>query len=96
MCLEEHSIQTPQTENRGNTVFGPLPFKLFKIITTDASSKVVDAIFWKEQSDGKLKPKEFASCFLSNTEKKYAMNERELLAVIWGLKTFRSHFYSRQ
>ena len=60
-----------------------------KIITTDASTKGLGATLWKEQPDGKLKPIGFASRFLSDTEKKYAINELELLAVVWGLEHFR-------
>ena len=59
------------------------------VITTDASTKGLGATLWQEQSDGKLKPIGFASRFLSDTEKKYAINELELLAVLWGLEHFR-------
>ena len=59
------------------------------IITTDASTKSLGATLWQKQPDGKLKPIGFASRFLSDTEKKYASNELELLAVVWGLEHFR-------
>ena len=59
------------------------------VITTDAKTKDFGVTLWQEQSDGKLKPIGFASRFLSDTEKKYAINELELLAVIWGLEHFR-------
>ena len=63
------------------------------IITTDASTKGLGATLWQEQPDGKLKPIGFASRFLSDTEKKYAINELELLAVVWGLEHFRLYIY---
>ena len=63
------------------------------MITTDASTKGLGATLWQEHSDGKLKPISFASQFLSDTEKKYAMNELELLAVVWGLEHFRFYIY---
>ena len=37
----------------------------------------------------------FASRFLSDTETKYAINELELLAVLWGLEHFRLHIYGK-
>ena len=43
----------------------------------------------------KLKPIGFASRFLSDTEKKYAINELELLAVVWGLEHFRLYLYGK-
>ena len=63
------------------------------MITTDASTKGLGATLWQEQPDGKLKPIGFASRFLSDTEKKYAINELKLLAVVWGLEHFRLYIY---
>ena len=65
------------------------------MITTDASTKGLGATLWQEQPDGKLKPIGFASRFLSDTEKKYAINELELLAVVWGLEHFRLYIYGK-
>ena len=47
---------------------------------SDASTKGLGATLWQKQKDGNLKPVGFASRFLSDTEKKYAINELELLA----------------
>ena len=49
---------------------------------------------WQEQPDKSLKPIAFASRFLSDTEKRYAINELELLAVVWGLEHFRLYIYT--
>ena len=65
------------------------------VVTTDASTKGLGATLWQEQPDGKLKPIGFASRFLSDTEKKYAINELELLAVVWGLEHFRLYVYGK-
>ena len=65
------------------------------IITTDASTKGLGATLWQEQPDGKLKPIGFASRFLLDTEKKYAINELELLAVVWGLEHFQLFIYGK-
>ena len=59
------------------------------IITMDASTKGLGATLWRKQPDRKLKPIGFASQFLSDTEKKCASNELELLALVWGLGHFR-------
>ena len=64
------------------------------VITTDASTKGLGATLWQEQLDGKLKPIGFASRFLSDTEKN-AINELELLAVVWGLEHFRLYIYGK-
>ena len=45
--------------------------------------------------NGDLKPIGFASRFLSDTEKKYAIKELELLAVVWGLEHFRLYIYGK-
>ena len=65
------------------------------MITTDASTKGLGATLWQEQPDGKLKPIGFASRFLSDSEKRYAINELELLAVVWGLEHFRLYIYGK-
>ena len=64
-------------------------------ITNDASTKGLGATLWQEQHNGELKPIAFASRFLSDTEKKYAINELELLAVVWDLEHFRLYIYIR-
>ena len=65
------------------------------IITTDAITKGLGATLWQKQKDGNLKPVGFASRYLSDTEKKYAIKELELLAVVWGLEHFRLYIYRK-
>ena len=65
------------------------------ILTPDASTKELGATLWQRQKDGSLKPVGYASRFLSDTEKKYAINELELLAAVWGLEHIRLHIYGR-
>ena len=65
------------------------------ILTTDASTKGLGATLWQKQKDGNLKPIGFASRFSLDTEKKYAINELELLAVVWGLEHFRLYIYGK-
>ena len=65
------------------------------ILTTDASTKGLGATLWQKQKDGNLKQIGFASRFLTDTETKYAMNELELLAVVWGLEHFCLYVYGK-
>ena len=65
------------------------------IITTNASTKGLGATLWQEQPDGNLKSVGFASRYLSDTEKNYAINELELLAVVWGLEHFRLYIHRK-
>ena len=62
-------------------------------ITTDASTKWLGATLWQEQDNGDLKPTAFVSRCISDTEKKYAVNELELIAVVCGLEHFRLYIY---
>ena len=57
--------------------------------------KRTGATLWQKQKDRNLKPIGVASRFLSDTEKKYAINELELLAVVWGLEHFRLYIYGK-
>ena len=66
------------------------------VVTTDASLNGLGATLWQRQLDGNMKPIAFASRFLSDTEKKYAINELELLAVVWGLEHFRLYLYGKE
>ncbi len=63
------------------------------ILTTDASTKGLGETLWQNELIGKdtsgeskmsRRPVAFASRFLNNSEKNYATNELELLAVVWG------------
>ena len=62
------------------------------IVTTDASTHGLGAILWQEQKHKSLKPIAFASRFLNDAEKN-AINELELLAVVWRLEHFRLYIY---
>ena len=65
------------------------------ILTTDASIKGIGATLCQKEKDGYLKPIGFASRFSSDTEKKYAIKEMELLAVEWGLERVRLYNYGK-
>lgn len=60
------------------------PFEL----TTDASNFAIGAVLSQNQ-----KPIIFISRTLNNAEQIYATNEKELLAIVWSLKTLRNYLY---
>ena len=64
-------------------------------ITTDACNSGLGAILW--QREGEIfRPVVFASRFLTDCEKKHAVNELELLGVLWGLEYFRYYVYGKK
>ena len=93
----EHSEAFTQLKNKITEIpcLAHYSSNLPNTITTDASTKGLGATLWQEQHNGELKPIAFASRFLSDTEKKYAINELELLAVVWGLEHFRLYIYGK-
>ena len=54
-----------------------------KFITTDACNTGLGATLWQKEN-GAFRPVAFASRFLTDCERKYAINELELLGVLWG------------
>lgn len=60
------------------------PFEL----TTDASNHAIGAVLSQQNH-----PITFISRTLTKTEEKYATNEKELLAIVWALKTLRNYLY---
>ena len=68
------------------------------ILTTDASTKGLGTTLWqKEKPDSRKngepknvrRPYALASRFLNNSEKNYAPNELDLLAVVWEVEYFK-------
>ncbi len=75
------------------------------ILTTDASTKGLGATLWQEErpetrenGDPKTirRPIAFVSRFLNDSEKNYAPNELELLAVVWGVEYFKHYLMGRK
>ena len=49
------------------------------------------------QKEGEvLRPIAFPSTFLTDCERKYAINELELLGALWGLEHFRYYVYGKR
>lgn len=57
-------------------------------LTTDASDYAIGAVLEQDR-----KPISFISRVLTRREEHYATNEKELLAIVWALKTFRNYLY---
>ena len=64
-------------------------------ITTDACNTGLGATLWQKE-DENFRPIAFASRFLTDCERKYAINELELLGVLWGLEYFRYYVYGKK
>ena len=64
-------------------------------VTTDACNTGLGATLW--QKEGEIfRPVAFASRFLTDCERKYAINELELLGALWGLEYFRYFVYGKK
>ena len=64
-------------------------------VTADACKTGLEATLW--QKEGEIfKPVAFASRFLTDCEKKYAINELELLGTLWALKFFKYYVYGKK
>ena len=66
------------------------------VVTTNAVKTGLGIALWQKQSHNELKPITFASRYLNDAEKKYSIDELELLAVVWGLERFKFHLYGKQ
>ena len=63
-------------------------------VTTNACNTGLGATLW--QKEGVFGPIAFASRFLTDCEKKYAMSELELVGALWGLEHFRYYVYGKR
>lgn len=64
------------------------------ILTTDASNGALGAIL-SQGKEGEDLPIYFASRALSDTEKRYSTTEKECLAVVWAVQSFRAYLMGR-
>jgi hypothetical protein len=64
------------------------------VLSTDASSYAVGAVLAQDY-EGREHPIAFASRVLSPTETKYSVIEKELLAIVFGVKRFRPFLYGQ-
>ena len=66
------------------------------IVTTDARKTGAGIPLWRKQSDGETKPIAFGSRYVKEIERKYLIEELELLAEVWGLEKFRFYLYGQK
>ena len=66
---------------------------LTTIVATDASQYGLGAALFQVQKDGSRKPVCFASRALTDVESRYAVIEKEALAVAWGCERFEEYIY---
>lgn len=63
-------------------------------LTTDASNYAIGAVL-SQGEIGKDKPCAYASRTLCPAEQNYNTTEKELLAIVWGIKHFRTYLYGK-
>ena len=61
------------------------------VIAANASNTAIGAVLLQTQGDGSRRPVCFISCSLSNTEKNYAVIEKEALAATWACERFSDY-----
>lgn len=66
------------------------------ILRTDASNIGLGAVLMQANKDDILKPIEWASKKLTDTEKRYGISEKEMYAVFWGIKRFEYELRGRK
>ena len=65
------------------------------VLACDASACVVGVVLSHCKPDGTEKPFVFASRTLSDTERCYSQDEKEVLAIVFEVKHFHSYIYGR-
>ena len=88
---QETAFQEIKSMLMSNCVLAHYDLKSPSIIATDASQHGIGAVLLQEDSDGNHRPVCFASRSLSDTEKNYAVIEKESLATTWACEKFRDY-----
>ncbi|KAF9756151.1 Retrovirus-related Pol polyprotein from transposon 17.6, partial [Nosema granulosis] len=65
-------------------------------VRTDACDTGIGAILLQENKEGRWVPIQWASKMLTPTEKRYTISEKEMLAVLFGIKKFESDLRGRK
>lgn len=74
--------------NALNNLTLPIYKKPF-IVRTDASNIGLGAVLLQEDNSGHRKPIEWTSQKLKPAETRYRISEKEMLAILWGIKKIR-------
>ena len=67
-----------------------------RIIQTDACMIGMGAVLYQEKNQDERSIIAYTSAKFSSTEKRYHINEKECLAIIWALKRFRPYLENRR
>jgi transposase InsO family protein len=74
-------------------VLAPYDPKLETILSTDACNSGLGAALFQIQTDGTRRPVSFASRSVTEVESRYAVIEKEALAVVWGCERFNQYLH---
>ena len=65
------------------------------ILSADASSHGLGAVFLQEQENGVRNPIAYASRLMTSTEQRYAQIEKEALATTWACEKFNDYILGK-
>jgi hypothetical protein len=92
---QEIAFQTLEQKLMSQPILQYPDFSREFILTTDASNEGTGAVL-SQGEVGKDLPIPYASCSFNKAEKNYSMVEKELAAIVWGIKHFRPCLYGRK
>lgn len=92
---QENAFQSLKAKLTSRPILQYPDFNKEFILTTDASNQGLGAVL-SQGEIGKDLPIAYASRNLNKAEKNYTTSEKELLAIVWGVKHFRPYLYGRK
>ena len=92
---QQSAFENLKEDMANNTVMKHYDTEAQTVLTTDASTKGLGATLWQVDENGR-RAVAFASRFLCKGEKRYAINELELLAVKWAVDHFKFYLLGRK
>jgi hypothetical protein len=91
---QERAFQNLKTKLTSKPILQYPDFAKEFILTTDASNE--GGAILSQGHIGKDLPIAYASRNLNKAEQSYSTSEKELLAIVWGIKHFRPYLYGRK
>lgn len=65
------------------------------VLSTDASNNALGGMLGQKDNEGIIRPIAYFSKKLNNTQKRYTILEKELMAIVCGVATFKHYLYGR-